>query len=213
MKKILLNIAIASVASAAYAVDVIVANFAWGPTVVGAPFTVATTVPGFNVAGATLTGVQINLTGVAVVGSAVVQNQEAYSSNISISLLGTHTVRINGIDISNFANVSSGPVPTGPGATSNHGPISAPIGGNAAAGLAGWTPGPINVLISFAGAFGVNTDPQAQTLSNPNLTSQGVGTVTYTYTPSNIPEAETYVAGIAMLGMVGYGFYRRSRKA
>ena len=176
----------------------------------------AANVAQFNPALGTLTGVSINLTGTAVVGSAQVTNLEAYSTSASVFLAGTHhTTTINGFDIANPANATSGTTAIGPNpASANVGPVNTAIGGGGATSTTGWTGvGTVGILVNFVGGFGVSTDPQAKVTSDPTLTSSGVGTVTYTYQESNVPEAETYVAGLAMLGLVGYGFYRRSRKA
>ena len=210
MKKSLLNIALATVASAAFAATQTV-NFNWSaaPTTVD---TQVTTVPAFTAAG-TLTGVQINLTGQNVVGTAVASNLGNQSSQFSIDLSGTHTVTINGVPIANVIAATSGDVTAVNGGPSvNLGPISAALSGSAPGGLSGWT-SPVPVFIRFNGTFGVNATPQVQLSALPTLSSVGIGTVTYTYTEGRVPEAETYVAGLALVGMVGYGFYRRSRKA
>jgi len=215
MKKTLLNIVLASVATAAFA-DTTSVNFSWASQNVPVSLTQAAvnvTVAGFNGALGTLTGVSINLTGTSVVGTATAQNQGNVNSTLSLLLIGNHTVSINGLQVVNSINATSAGLLTLPSATATLGPVSASLSGTASGGPSGWTGGTIPVLIGFAGAAAVSGTPQVQILSTPTVTSSGFGTVTYTYTATNVPEAETYVAGLALVGMAGYGFYRRSRKA
>lgn len=213
MKKTLLS-AIALTAATAALAQTQIANFSWSNVPVGPSATLATTVAPFNTGLGTLVSVAINLTGTAIVGSASVQNQETYPSTVTVNLFGNHTTSINGVSIVNGAAITSPGVVIPGGGTASVGPISAPLSGSAAGGLLNWSPASIPVNISFVGAFGVSTDPQARNLADPSLLSSGVGTVTYTYrVDGQIPEAETYVAGLALAGLVGYGFFRRSRKA
>jgi len=213
MKKTLLSVIALTAATAALA-QTQIANFSWSNVAVGPTAVTATTVAPFNTALGTLLSVSINLTGTAVVGSATVQNQETYPTTVTVNLFGNHQTSINGVNILNGAAVTSPGVLIPGGGTASVGPVSAALGGSGVGGLIGWSPASIPVNISFVGAFGVSTDPQARNLADPSLLSSGVGTVTYTYRADNgVPEAETYVAGLALAGLVGYGFFRRSRKA
>lgn len=237
MKKTLLSILIASVASAAFAASPFVANFTWNsqPVTTGlSQATVGISVPQFNdtlagvPAGSVLVGVSINLNGYAVSGQSIARNEGTQTSTLTLTLTGTHEVSINGLTIDTTLVAPTASASVAAGATTTLGPVTAPLSGSRSVGAtpssaappspaASWTgAGTIPVLIGLlpGSGAGVFSSPAVQVNNNPTVLSAGVGTVSYYYeTRQLVPEAETYVAGLAMAGLVGYGFYRRSRKA
>lgn len=218
MIKLLLNIALGCMATAAFAST---QQFAFNWSNLQAqpspPSLTGTLVPQFNPAFGTLTSISLNLTGTALVGTGNIQNIETYTTTAQVGLSGQHNTLVNNLSILNTSPglIMSVGVVIAPGATAAVGPASLALGGNASTGdTTGWIGvGSVPILISFDGSFGVFTNPQAKTISDPFLLSTGSGFLTYTYQENSIPEAETYAAGLALVGMVGYGFYRRSRKA
>ena len=173
----------ASAASTTFAATA-VETFSWADRPVPTANMQATTIRPFNAALGRLTGVNIDLTGGAVVATLRVVNEGAVSSILTPHLVGDHHVAINGVDIVNPINASSLGVTVAGGATASLRPVSASLSGNQPAGLGGWSAGVIPVFIRFAGFSGVTVDPQTQFLADPAITSSGVGTVTYTYEPA-----------------------------
>ncbi len=213
MKSSLIRLSLLTVAASAFA-GTQVAPFSWDNTSVPPANTQIATVAPFNTALGTLTGVQINLTGHLIVGSTSVLNASTFqTANFFLILTGTHTVTINGFTIDNAINLTSPTVPIGPGVTVGLGPVSSALGGSLNGGLSGWTSGNIPVFFKFPGSLLVSASPQVTFQSSPVVTSDGIGNVTYTYTEARVPEAETYVAGLALVGLVGYGCFRRTRQA
>ena len=216
MKKTLSTLAALSVASAAFGATQSF-NFSWTDLSVSGSDAIGTTVPGFSAAG-TLTQVAINVTGVAVVGNLSVKNVAGPTINTGVDLFGSHVVTINGLSIADGVAATAASQTIALGETKAFGPLTDTLLGSNTTGLtAGWTPGPLNVLVRIVGGLQTNGNVQNNTVEQvSSLKSTVTGTITYTYEPRQdplVPEAETYVAGLAMAGLVGYGFYRRSRKA
>ncbi len=226
MKKTLLSIVVASVASAAFAASTVPQNFSWAsqPVTTGlSQATVNVAVNQFDGSLGILTGVFINLSGNAVSGSSIARNEGTQTSALTLTLTGTHLVSINGLLVSSTLVSPTDTKTANAGQTVTLGPVLAPLSGSASittppSVIPGtWTGvGTIPVLIGLAAGSGagVFSSPAVQVNNNPTVLSSGVGTIFYTYdVRSLVPEAETYVAGLAMAGLVGYGFFRRSRKA
>lgn len=212
MKRTLLSVALASAASTVYA-GTLSQSFSWLTTAVPSIDTSVATVPGFNPALGTLTGVNINLAGDFIVGSAVVDNHSpTTASSFQLFLSGIHHTTVNGFDIANAISLTSPTTLIPANSTGTAGPVSQALGGTLPGGLSGWV-GPVSVLIRFNGVLIATANPPVDFISDPLLTSQGQGSITYTYTDTTVPEAGTYVAGLALAGVVIYGWYRRCRKA
>lgn len=187
-------------------------------------------VPAFNTAptptyplGRTLTGVEFGIAPLSTfnggvqftvpagaVGSGTVTLAGTPPAGLSIKfgLLSSYT-------FSKAISASTGPVGL-PGGTST----TVNVGGPLTQGLTGLPLGPfqegfafVPIVVKVAGSYSTDLDaPQGTTALNLPVTSSGFGFVRYTFSGQLIPEAETYVAGIALAGLVGWTAHRRLRR-
>lgn len=69
------------------------------------------------------------------------------------------------------------------------------------------------ISVRLTGSYSDETEsPQGTTSVNLPITSSGIGFVRYTFVPTEIPEAETYLAGLALAGLAGWTAHRRLRR-
>lgn len=106
-----------------------------------------------------------------------------------------------GIEAGKTAVLSAGPVPIGPGGTT-------------ALNLSNFLNPPystIPVTLAFSGGIVADLEPGTFFSAQPLILSSGEGSITY-LVRTVVPEGETYVAGLALIGLVGFGYYRRSQR-
>ena len=227
MKKTLLALAIATVAVQAAAQQV--ENFSWtGATLTGVT-TAQATVNGFNSANGVLNSITLAITGTSVSGSLIVTNLTGPQITSGADLIGTHILSLGGHTtplvgtigpLNSGINVSAFPQFIDPGLSATFNMLQL-LGANTTGALVPGTPadftgGTVNVLVRLAGGISLNGDLGNNLISQRStILNTVVGTVTYNFTPrtNQVPEAETYVAGLALAGLAGYGFYRRNKLA
>ena len=227
MKKTLLALAIATVAVQAAAQQV--ENFSWtGATLTGVT-TAQATVNGFNSANGVLNSITLAITGTSVSGSLIVTNVTGPQITSGADLIGTHILSLGGHTTPLVGTIGplNSPVNStalaqfidpGMSATFNMLQLlgAATTGPQVPGTLADFTGGTVNVLVRLAGGISLNGDLGNNLISQRStILNTVVGTVTYNFTPrtNQVPEAETYVAGLALAGLAGYGFYRRNKLA
>ena len=229
MKKTLLALAIATVAVQAAAQQV--ENFSWtGATLTGVT-TAQATVNGFNSANGVLNSITLAITGTSVSGSLIVTNLTGPQITSGADLIGTHILSLGGHTtplvgtigpLNSGINVSAFPQFIDPGLSATFNMLQLlGVGGTGSvlvspANAPDFTGGTVNVLVRLAGGISLNGDLGNNLISQRStILNTVVGTVTYNFTPrtNQVPEAETYVAGLALAGLAGYGFYRRNKLA
>ncbi len=226
MKKTLITLAVAFVAQQAFAATV-TQNFTWANAILTSTASNpgGLTVNQFNSALGTLTAVTLQLTGDNLVATMQVQNPAGNSpitTGVDLSA-GVHSVSIFNVNVAagtGFATTPSQVINGGAPTVTFSLPLQPLAGGpNAAPTLVGWSGvGTFPVLASSSSGLSLNGDTSNQpNLIGflPSIKSNVHGVLTYTYTPldGRVPEAETYVAGLALAGLAGYGFYRRNKAA
>ena len=227
MKKTLLALAIATVAVQAAAQQV--ENFSWtGATLTGVT-TAQATVNGFNSANGVLNSITLAITGTSVSGSLIVTNVTGPQITSGADLIGTHILSLGGHTtplvgtigpLNSPVNSSAGAQFIDPGLSATFNMLqllgAATTGPQVPGNAADFTGGTVNVLVRLAGGISLNGDLGNNLISQRStILNTVVGTVTYNFTPrtNQVPEAETYVAGLALAGLAGYGFYRRNKLA
>lgn len=200
--------------------------FRWSTTSSGQTF--LTSVPKFNTSptatypdGRTLTGVQFTIIPPLSRFSGGIEYTlpvgTAGSANVTLSGAPGLTLGFNFGSIFTFAqniNASSGPVPLPGGLT------TVPVSGSLVQPLTPLPNSPlwsgsgfVPISVRLVGSYSSNDQtPQGTSAVNLPVISSGIGFVQYTFTGTVIPEAETYVAGIALAGLVGWTAHRRFRR-
>lgn len=216
-----------AVASSAYA-QTETWFFRWSTTSSGTTF--LATVPKFNTSptasypdGRTLTGVQFS-----IVNPFLSQFKGGIEYTLPVGTAGSGNVTLSGspglslafglgsiFTFSQNISASSGVVPLSGGLT------TVPVGGPLTQALtslpnsAQWsgTSGFVPIGVRLTGSYTSNDQtPQGTSAVNLPVTSSGIGFVQYTFAGTVIPESETYVAGIALAGLVGWTAHRRLRR-
>ena len=224
MKKTLVALAVAFATQQALALT-ITQNFLWSNTVLtgalGNPG--GLTVNQFNPVNGFLSAVTLELTGTSLNAQMGVQNPVGNSAiTVGVDLsAGLHTVTINNVSVANVTGPASAAAQTiagGAALVTFTLPVQ-PLGGgpNAAPSLASWYGvGTFPILASSTSGLSLtgNTQNQPNLIGIlPSILSNVSGKLIYTFSDVPVPEAETYVAGLALIGFAGYGFYRRNRVA